>query len=296
MFKKTIVTLVAGLLGVKLLYGPDVVTDPVSYTYYVQQINQTTQMIQNMQQQIQTLGGIKTAVDDMKRQVYTVQDSVTNALNGLQNATNGLFDSMAQVDDRVDEIFSMERDSISTVEGDSTGIYYRSTAELIDDIFVATGTMPIAEFLHINDEKLRKGIKKEMAQFAWHRLITDQDDFRKRQKERIERTTAAFNDILSSTDMVNSQKSTASLIQELVMIQSEMLQLMKDAIVAYAYAQYKGVDLNKLKRNVALYNDPDAERRKSEYERKKPEELFPRFYSRPKASDEFFEQYMGGGE
>lgn len=296
MFKKTVAALVAGLLGVKLLYGPDVVSDPGSYTYYVTQINQMTQMIQNMQQQIQTLGGVKTAVDDMKRQVYTVQDTVTNALNGLQNATNGLFDSMANVDNTVDDIFSMERDSISTTEGDSSGIFYRSTAELIDDIFVATGTMPVAEFLHLNDERLRRGIKKEMAQFAWHRLITDQDEFRKRQKERVERTTQIFTEINNATDMVNTQKSTASLIQELVMIQSEMLQLQKDAIVAYAYAQYKGVDLNKLKRNVALYNDPDAERRKSEYERKKPEELFPRFYSRPKASDEFFDQYMGGGE
>lgn len=284
------------LLSFQLVFGlgGDVVTDPVSYTYYVEQINHMTTMIQNLQEQVRTLGGIKTAVDDMKRQVYTVKDTVTNALNGLQNATNGLFDSMANVDNTVDDIFSMDRDSISTVEGDSSGIFYRSTAELIDDIFIATGTMPVAEFLHLNDERLRKGIKKEMAQFAWHRLITDQDDFRKRQKERIERTTKAFEDILTSTDMVNSQKSTASLIQELVMIQSEMLQLMKDAIVAYAYAQYKGVDLNKLKANVALYNDPDSERRKDVYETKKPEKLFPTFNALPKASDELFDQYMGG--
>ena len=281
------------IISIKICYGPDVVTDPGSYTYYVEQINQMSEMIRNATEQVRTLGGIKTVTDEMKRQIYTVQDSINGALEGFTNAADGLFNEVQNADNTVDDIFSMDRDSISTVQGDSSGIFYRSTAELIDDVFTATGTMPVAEFLHLNDERLRGSIRKDMAQYAWQRLISDQDAFSKRQKESYERTKQVFQEIQNAGDMVNVQKSTAALLQELVMIQNEMLRLQKYAIVAYAYGQYKGVDLNKLKQKVNTYNDKDDERRRQTYEQKK---LLPKFDAIPTTSmDEIYNKYIGGG-
>lgn len=284
---------IALFLGFQLVFATEVVTDPISYTYFVEQINQVTTLIKNAQEQVKTLGGVKTAIDDVKRQVYTVQDAVMGAMEDFASASQGLFDEINNMDETTDQIFSMDRDSISTVQGDQSGIFYRSTAELIDDFFVATGTMPIAEFLELNDEKLRKNVKKDMAQYAWQRLIKDQDKFAERRKEQQERTAKVFEEIKKSTDMVNMQKSTAALLQELIMIQTEMLQLQKYAIVAYAYGQYKGVDLNKLQTNVKLYNDTDPQRRQKAYEDRQ-KSYNQGFKKLPRASDEDISRYTEG--
>jgi hypothetical protein len=283
---------IAAFALVMNLFSAEIVTDPVSYTYFVEQINQVTLLINNATEQVRTLGGIKTLTDDIKKSVYKMQDSITGAMQGFADAGQGLFDEINNMDDTAKDIFSMDRDSLST---DSTqqGILYRSTSELIDEVFTETGMMPVAEFLEIRDSKLRQTIKKDVAQYAFRKLIYDQDAFADRRKQQQERTVKIYEEITKAEDMVNMQKSTAALLQELIMVQTEMLQLQKNAIVAYAYAQYKGVDLNKIKSNLKTLKDQDSERRAATYESKKPENLFPTLHNRQKASMEAFDQYMG---
>ncbi|MGE4294731.1 MAG: hypothetical protein AB7E49_03400 [Campylobacterales bacterium] len=247
--------------------GAMAVSDPTSYTYYVQQINAATEQINLLTQQVQTLGGIKTATDDVKRQIYKVKDDFTNAMNNLVNAQMGLANAILDTPETVDKLFSMERDSITTSPGDG-GVIYEDTAAFLDDVYRKTGTMEAATWLHINDERLRRGIRKDVAQLAFRRLLFDQDDFKQRQQERIDRTTEIIEKMANDPEpsMIQTQINTATLLQELVQVQTEMLELQKAAIVAYAYTNYENVDFEKVKERLEKYKDDDPERRKKYHE------------------------------
>lgn len=251
--------------------GTEVVTDPVSYTYYVQQIELATRQINLITQQVQTLGGIKTATDDVKRQIYTVQDAFQGAMNSLINAQLGLANAILDTPETVDKLFSMERDSITT-NPDDGGVYYKDTAAFLDDFYKNTGTMEAATWLHINDERLRRSIKKDVAQLAFRRLLYDQDKFKQRQKDRIDRTTDIMKKMQNQSDpsMIQTQINTAMLIQELVQIQTEMLELQKAAIVAYAFTNYQGANFKKVQKKLEAHNDEDKSRKADYHEANKP--------------------------
>lgn len=261
--------LTALLLSFNLVFGvgASIVNDPVSYTYYIQQIEEATKQVNLMTQQVQTLGGIKTATDDVKRQIWKVQDDFTNAMNNLVNAQMGLANAILDTPETVDKLFSMERDSITTNPGDG-GVFYEDTATFLDEVYKKTGTMEAATWLHINDERLRRGIKKDVAQLAFRRLLFDQDDFKQRQQERIDRTTEIIEKMANDPEpsMIQTQINTATLLQELVQVQTEMLELQKAAIVAYAYMNYQGVDFSKVEKKLKALNDDDAGRRKAYHE------------------------------
>lgn len=249
----------------------EVVSDPTSYTYYVQQIDSARKQVDLLTKEVETLGGIKTSTDDVKRQIYTVQDTFQGAMNSLINAQLGLANAVLNTPETVDKLFSPDRDSITTSPGDG-GKYYEDTNALLDDMYRKTGTMETAEWFHINDEKLRKGIKKDVVQLAFRRLLTDQDDFKQRQQERIDRTTEIMKKMQNQSDpsMIQTQINTAMLIQELVQVQTEMLELQKAAITAYAYTNYQGVDFKKVQKKLEAHKDEDQSRKAAYHEANKP--------------------------
>jgi hypothetical protein len=250
------------LLAESALAAGMVVSDPGSYYYYVQQIKAATEEILLIKQEVETLGGIKTATDDVKRQIYRVQDDFQNAMNDLVRAQHGLANSILNTPETVDKLVSTDRDSITTTPGDG-GKFYDDTADFLDDMYRTTGTMPAAEFLHIEDARLRQGIRKDFAQLALRRLIFDQDDFKERQEARIERTTEIMEKIQADDEpsMVQTQINTATLLQEIHQVLTETLELHKAAIVAYSYANYEGVDFEGVKERLEHLNDDDPERR-----------------------------------
>ena len=250
--------------------GAMVVSDPGSYHYHVEQITMATKQLNELTKQVQTLGGIKTATDDVKRQIYRVQDDFTMAMNNLVRAQQGLADSILNTDETVDKLFSTDRDSITTSPSDG-GVIYRDTAEFLDEVYERTGTMGGAEFLHINDERLRRQVRKDVGQLALRRLLFDQDDFKQRQQERIDRTTEIMEKMQNQSDpsMIQTQINTAMLLQELVQVQTEMLELQKAAVVAYAYMNYQGVDFSEVKTNLEALKDDDDNRREAWHEERR---------------------------
>ncbi|OCL86003.1 hypothetical protein AAX26_01653 [Aliarcobacter thereius] len=119
-------------LSVQLNFGAGmVVSDPVSYTYFMEQVAQYTEMINAMTTQIETLGGIQSAVDDTKRNIYNVSDNLQGLYNNLQNAMQGLMGAMENAE--VKSLFDTSRESIKTNSSD--GIFYKDIREAIDGLF-----------------------------------------------------------------------------------------------------------------------------------------------------------------
>jgi hypothetical protein len=243
----------------------DTVTDPGSYLYYIQQIEQMTKMLNMMQQEVETLGGIKTATDDVKRQLYKVQDEFIGAMNNYIQASISLQGSINNTPETIDKLFSTDRDSITTNPTD-TGIFYEDTAAFLDDIFLASDTMPIAEFFHIEDDRLRRYVRKDLSRLAWKRLLYDQDEFKKRQNDRAKRVQDLLEHVsnVSGDDgatMISMQVNIATLLGELVQTQTELLELQKAVAIAQGLEKYTEVSPTEVKKKLEILKDDDPARK-----------------------------------
>jgi hypothetical protein len=253
------------------------VYDIGSYAYYIEQIEQATELLQKMQQEVETLGGIKTATDDVKRQIYHVQDAFRNAINSYIAASESLANAINNTPDTVDKLFSTDRDSITTSPTQG-GVYYQDTTALLDDLYKTTpATAFAARFLNIEDEQMRRSIQKDVTNLAWRRVFADKDLFQKRQDDRVKRvgdllkkveTSEADGDPVSISQM---QINTALLLAELVQTQTELLELQKSQAVAQSLEKYKEVKFNETKRKLEILNDEDPNRRENYYKSKTPQ-------------------------
>lgn len=135
--------LIALFLSFQLSFSAGmVVTDPGSYAYFMEQIKQYTEMIEAMTTQIETLGGIQTAMDDTKRSLYNAADNLQGVYNNLQNAMTGLMDAMQNAE--VKSLFDTSRDSIKTNSTD--GLFYKDIREFIDGLFQDMDTALMNQF------------------------------------------------------------------------------------------------------------------------------------------------------
>ncbi|RLA82765.1 MAG: hypothetical protein DRG78_06260 [Epsilonproteobacteria bacterium] len=108
------------------------VTDLGSYAYYVSMMNQTIQLIDNATKQIESLGGIRSSVDDMKRDVYNTKDTLEGSVENVKSSMKRLNKATKSVE--VKSLFSMRRDSIGNSSG---GIMYGDISEKMNYYFKA---------------------------------------------------------------------------------------------------------------------------------------------------------------
>jgi len=120
------------LLLSQVLNAVQPVTDMGSYSYYVNQINQTSTLINNSTQQIKSLGGIRSSIDDMKRDIYNAKDTLEGSIKNLKGSIKKLKEAGKSVE--VKSLFSMRRDSIGST---SDGVFYDDISNEINSYFKA---------------------------------------------------------------------------------------------------------------------------------------------------------------
>jgi len=113
MTKKSIALVV--LLNMNLFAVGSVVSDPGSYAYYMQQIAQMTKYIDMVTKQIETLGGIRTAVDDTKRSLYNAKDNLEQVMGNLKSSMESLTSAMKNTE--IKSLWSLKRSSIGSGSG-----------------------------------------------------------------------------------------------------------------------------------------------------------------------------------
>jgi glutaredoxin-related protein len=98
-----------------ILFGANPVTDAGTYKYLLQQIKQYTEMINSLNEQVKSLAGIRTVIDDTKRNIYDAKDTLENSILNLRRSADSLMRTMESTE--IKSLFSIRRDSI----GNSTG-------------------------------------------------------------------------------------------------------------------------------------------------------------------------------
>lgn len=127
---KLIVCTLAVLFPAASVHSTGVVTDPISYTYYVEQIAKATEYVNQMKRSVDTLGGIKDEVNNMKNmfkgsynntvglveslgnlkhEIVTVPDAVEQSTVGYANNTNKEFERYQKVDKALEDAFNDPR-------------------------------------------------------------------------------------------------------------------------------------------------------------------------------------------
>lgn len=107
----------------------DVVSDPISYTYYVEQIEKTTESISVGKDQVENLAGLRDQVDDLTSQFRGNYNRALNLVNSVgdlhnevdtipssfdaaeneYNSLNGDYDGYSKVDENLNKAFNDPR-------------------------------------------------------------------------------------------------------------------------------------------------------------------------------------------
>ncbi|AXX85117.1 hypothetical protein [Aliarcobacter skirrowii] len=263
--KFTTVIIISFYLIPNLFGAAQVVTDPISYTHYIDQIKEFQKQVELMTKQVETLGGIKTATDDVKRQIYTVKEQFTDAFMGLMNAGQKLGEAGGKVGETFKQIGSYKKDSITTNSGDG-GFFYEDMAKMIDGFFETTGTMDVAKFFHLNDEQLRKSLKNDTQQMAHYKIVAGYEFL----EESLSHTNKVVNDIMktvfndSEPSMIEMQKVTNMLLYNMIIMQQQSIALQNDLAFAMSLEKYHGVNHKDFQKRINALNDED-ETRKEKY-------------------------------
>lgn len=221
---------IALILSYQLSFG-FVVSDPASYVYFMQQIQQMTEMINKVTTQIETLGGIRTALDETKRQIYNAKDNLEGAFSNLQDSMKSLKEATDNTE--IKSLFDLGRDSITT--NSTEGIFYKDITEKVQGYFDSA------------DEAIMKDIDKAKLQAF---------DLEMKQ----------MNAALSSNSLEEAQRSLNSM--DFAAMQKNIL--IKDYLVELKKGGKEAIQQLALKQNNDLWikhNLPNEEQKEKQRER-----------------------------
>ncbi|RLA84660.1 MAG: hypothetical protein DRG78_00740 [Epsilonproteobacteria bacterium] len=107
------------------------VSDAMSYQYLINNINQTTQLIEGVTTQIEALGGIRTVMNEVKSDINDAKSSLQGSMSALEGSGKRFNKSINNVE--VKSLFDMDETGNSS-SGD--GIAYTEVAKIFTDAFV----------------------------------------------------------------------------------------------------------------------------------------------------------------
>jgi hypothetical protein len=128
MTKKILLILISKIF----LYAVTPVTDTDAYYYLINQINQTTQLLNGTSQQIATLGAIRMVMDDVKSDINDAKSNLKGSVQSLENAGKNFENTIDNVE--IKSLLNLDAER-TTVTGTGTGIAYNDLARVFTDSF-----------------------------------------------------------------------------------------------------------------------------------------------------------------
>ena len=134
-----------------------------SFQLQIKSIGEYAKTINLLTNQIKTLGGIRTSIDDMKRGMFNAKDSLEGAFTNLQGSLEGLHGAMDNAE--IKSLFSIKRSSIGNGSG---GILYEDISGKInaylkiadDEMIKAMGGKKKAKELQVKLYTIQKALSQ----------------------------------------------------------------------------------------------------------------------------------------
>ncbi len=233
------------------------VTDPTSYTYYVEQLKKQAVQIETATQEVSTLGGVLTTANDINNNMmghYNRAMALVRRMNKLQKIltrdTHGdTFQTLKQIGDAGNATGGVLRAASSEIKyaGQDKKDYQALAAKMTGDTFTDTKTVLDVNFGDTRDTtdpmaKYRKADGKHQAQQV---ALKDVVASAAATMDGIDDRMAIINDLANQVDETANQKDaqdlTNSLLVEVLKTLTDMLVIAAQSNQANALVNYTGV-------------------------------------------------------
>lgn len=230
-------------------FGGMPVTDPTSYTYYIDQINKTTEVINNTSEQIETLGGIRTQVDQMKNAVWGVYNKTMGAIENAERASERLSNQKAPIDETLD-IYNTS----GAYKKSSPSEYSDNVKKYLDAFFADPRS--IKDDINSPTVEELNTLKQNERQAAIRATIINAGQVMTENSKRLENLMELANEIDQTTNIKDSQDLTNRFLYEILQVMNEFLSVYLMATSATSLMNYDG------------YNEEEAIKLKDDFIKK----------------------------
>lgn len=236
------------ILPVRSAYGVgEVVTDPGAYSHMVQQIGEMNKLITEARQQVETLGGIKTVMSDIKYSTEGVYGRGVGILDTIQGTANNVGDFGSSIKKATD-FSDFNKDKFN-----KRASPYREVNVRLDGVFKD----PRAKDYDFWKDKA----KRENAQQQIYKDNLNQAEVTlEEMPKRLERLGKLSDQIEQTKNVKDALDLHNRFLAELLLIQQEALKMLSHIAQAFAVAKYQGIQPEVAKEAVDKTNNPTPRR------------------------------------
>ena len=208
-----------------------IVSDPTSYTYYVQQIKDAQRALVEAQKQVDTLGGIKTAADQAQRAVV-----------GNYNRAQGLVTDLQRLEKKL-------ASSPTTIQGSAKKWLSLGDAglEIGEDGFYAVGKVLDTHWIDPRD--LKKNAERlkhldqiyQVKQASLRGNIEASDEILRTMPQRLKTIEGLVDQIDHTENIKDAQDLSNRFLAEILKVLAEMSAIAAKIGESYALMNYQGV-------------------------------------------------------
>lgn len=209
----------------------DIVSDPTSYSYYVQQIKEAQKQLAEAQKQVETLGGIKTVADKTQR-----------AVMGNYNRAMGLVTDLQRLQKKLES-------TPTTMQGMAKKWLSLGDAglEIGEDGFVSVGKLLDTNWIDPRDIKKNvERLKKldqiyQVKQASLRGNIEASDEILRTMPQRLKTIEGLVEQIDQTENIKDAQDLSNRFLAEILKVLAEMAAIAAKIGESYALMNYKGV-------------------------------------------------------
>lgn len=286
--KKIFVLVVAGFLVVPpqafaILGMGDIVSDPGSYGYYVQQIKAAQEAVAEAQKQVDTLGGIKTTADEAKRAVMGNYSRAMGLVSDLQRLQKKLEATPTTIQGAAKKWLSL---------GDA-GL------EIGEDGFYAVGKLLDTTWIDPRDlKKNAERLKKldqvyQVKQASLRGNIEASDEILRTMPERLKSIEKLVDQIDHTENIKDAMDLNNRFLAEILKVLAEMSAIAARVGESYALMNYQGASDQVLQQRMAEQEAIESERMQGF--KKMKEEVRAKGINTDHPTNEDFRKALSGG-
>lgn len=209
----------------------DVVTDPGSYSYYAEQINELKKQYDQAKELIDTAYKQVDAANKIKNQVYDAATTIMNANDVVKNTVDGLD---VKRESKLKRLFDLRKS-----RGADTIWDIKDSGDMLHDVYVDVAEIDPSEYDSASAAK-RKAYKRKALDAVYLSIMSDDKDINKRENDRKKRVDKIINDMNRASTVVDNQKLQTLLLAELLDVTKEIKEMIHTLAMADAIMKYKG--------------------------------------------------------
>jgi hypothetical protein len=261
----------------------DIVSDPGSYGYYVQQISEAQKAVSEAQKQVETLGGIKTIADKAQRAVVGNYNRAMGLVSDLQRLQKRIESTPTTIQGAAKKWLSLGNDGL----------------EIGEDGFVAVGKLLDTHWIDPRDiSKSAERLKKldqiyQVKQASLRGNIESSDEILRTMPQRLKTIEGLAEQIDHTENIKDAQDLSNRFLAEILKILSEMTAIAAKIGESYALLNYQGASEQVLQQRMAGQEAIEGERMQGF--KKMKEEIRAKGINPDQPTNEDFRKALTGG-